>query len=247
MGQRHRSIMSLHKHQTQEEQGPISRNSTVSRTMGHRKSVVLISTRHPKRYLIAFLGILLILGQNWWLPFIGRFLIVTDPISKADALVPLAGEPSRTFFAAQLFMQGYAKWFVVTDMQLPDSYPKHAYVDWVRQTAHDEGVPMELILSARGTASTTYGEAVHLRQLAEEQEWRSLIVVTSPSHTRRTRIIFRSVFDTTQIDVSVFPVEQHRYTPHTWWKIQGGMAETGREYVKMAAYYAGYHAIWPDD
>lgn len=193
--------------------------------------------------ITSFALVLLIVGRQLWLPLIGAALVYEDTLSAADAIVPLAGERLRIPYAAELLHQGYARWFVVTDMavdrrKLGQSF---RYADSVRQDALEAGVPAKDILEAPGEVATTYAEAQALHQLAREQGWRSLMVVTSPYHTHRTRIIFHEIFRDTTIAIQIQAVHPHWYNPDSWWTWAGGRQTTALEYLKLSLYLLGYH------
>jgi uncharacterized SAM-binding protein YcdF (DUF218 family) len=181
----------------------------------------------------------LLLLQRQWLPLIGGFLSVTERPAPADALVPLAGDRSRVVYAADLFRQGYAPWYVVTDMWLGTPDPPVHYAAMVQRQAVSLGVSADRLLVAPGMPSSTYAEAVGLRQLAVEQGWRSLLVVTSPSHARRAGIILQSVFAGTGVYVQVVTVADHWYRAESWWTSPAGRSETALEYAKLLAFFIG--------
>ncbi|MBN1956504.1 MAG: YdcF family protein [Anaerolineae bacterium] len=190
---------------------------------------------------LALLGpVLLILAGPLWLPLLGRFLVVSDPLQPADALVPLAGGRQRVVYGAELFNDGYARWFVATDMLLNVPGVRASYSELVQQEAVWQGVPRERILLLSRVADDTYQEAAFVRELAEEQGWQSLLVVTDPFHTRRARIMFRQVFADSGVSVVIYPVSDHWYQPDSWWKSGDGLRETWMEYSKLALYLVGY-------
>src|SRR5262249_9410540 len=93
----------------------------------------------------AVLGMLV--SRSLWLPLVGEFLVVEDPLQPADALVPLAGERLRITDGAELLKQCYARWFVVTEMQVDprEVGPGVRYSALARQQAIGEGVAAERI------------------------------------------------------------------------------------------------------
>jgi uncharacterized SAM-binding protein YcdF (DUF218 family) len=192
--------------------------------------------------LITLSGLLLLLAltHRLWLPLIGGFLIVADPLQPADAIVPLAGGVERVEYAAKLYHNDYATWFVATSM--PHNMPgiRESYSTLISREAMWHGVPEEAIVQATTLVSTTYQEALVVRDLAQQQEWDTLLVVSSPSHTRRARWIFRDVFADTAIEIRVHPVDDHWYTPAIWWQRQDGLRETWTEYLKLGMYIVGY-------
>jgi len=207
------------------------RRSSTQRSPGRRWVILLVTTAAV---------VTVLLGRSLWLPLIGDFLTVADPLQPADAVVALAGGQARVVYAAQLFEQGYAGWFVATNMPLNVPGVRASYGELVQQEAIWQGVPEERILTAPGTVETTYEEAITVRQLAHEQGWRCLIVVTDPSHTRRARMAFRDVFRDTGIAVIVRPVNEHWYRADSWWRSRDGLRETWTEYLKLLLYVVGY-------
>jgi uncharacterized SAM-binding protein YcdF (DUF218 family) len=197
--------------------------------------------RRPARLglLLLLAALLAVGGRALWLPLVGGALIVSDPLIDTDAVVPLAGEPARADEAAHLFMEGHARWFVPTDMVVADAAPGYRFVDDVVRQVERGGVPPDRILEAPGVADTTYQEVWNIRRLAVGRGWRSLLVVTSPPHTRRAAVIIHDVFRDTSIRVSVRPVPHHWYTPAAWWRTPAGRRETVLEYLKLALYPFG--------
>lgn len=80
-----------------------------------------------------------------------------------------------------------------------------------------------------------------MRRLAQQQGWRSVLVVTHSFHTRRARLAFRDGFRDTGITVAVRPVNEHWYDPGSWWQSHKGLRQTWTEYLKLALHLLGYH------
>jgi uncharacterized SAM-binding protein YcdF (DUF218 family) len=187
----------------------------------------------------------LYISRSYWLPGVGGFLIVTDPLRPVDALVTLAGDPERVAYGAALFNRGYTHDFIVTDMRINAPNSQGEYASWVRSRATQLGVPPDRQFVAPGTVATTYAEANSVRQLAVQRGWQSIMVVTSPFHTRRSRIIFREVFHGTGITIIIKPVDGSWYKADSWWLSRRGRRNTCLEYLKLVLYFVGYHsAIW---
>lgn len=185
--------------------------------------------------------LLLILLRSLWLPLVGGFLIVADPLARADAVVPLGGgERDRVTQAAALVVDGHAGWLVTTDVEMDLPGIRDSWADMVRREAAWQGVPAERIVDAPGLVTTTYGEAVAVRGLMLERGWRSLIVVTDPLHTRRARLVFREVFRDAGIRVIVRPVDAADFTAANWWRSEEGLRYAWTEYLKLVYHLLGY-------
>lgn len=200
--------------------------------------------RAARTVLVVLASVLTLVAlRDRWLAQIGEFLIVADPVQPANAVVPLAGELSRVSDAAELLKRKQAHWFVITDMWVGDPNPTRRYAESVKEMAIERGVPPDQILIAPGVAATTYQEAVNLRQFAQDRHWSSIIVVTSPYHTRRARLILGHVFRDTPVVVAVRPVYDHWYRPEGWWLDEEGREVTLEEYLKLVLFLVGYHEL----
>lgn len=193
--------------------------------------------------VLAVTGAIALLTARLWLAPVGAFLIVGDPLVRADAIVPLAGERVRVSYAARLLEQGSAGSFVITDMWFRERSATYTYAELIRRQASREGVLRSSMIVAPGVVASTAAEALALRSLCQRQRWRSLIVVTSPPHARRARLILREVFAGSGISVAVVPVAPHWYQPDTWWRSWLGWQATLSEYFKLGLYLVGYHRL----
>ena len=132
-------------------------------------------------------------------PCAGRLLVVADPLpASADAIVVLAGSiGDRTLEAARLYGLGLAPQVVVTRETLPPGTTalREAGVDLpetdalTRTALMGLGVPPSAIVTLRRRAQSTASEATTIARWACARGIRRVIVVTSPSHTRRARLV----------------------------------------------------------
>jgi uncharacterized SAM-binding protein YcdF (DUF218 family) len=210
--------------------------------MSRAKMTTLQIGHKTKAAVLAVIAAILILAScQFWLPFIGNFLVVTDPLQPADAIVVLGGGGrERVECGAKLFESDYAPWFIVTNSPLDMPGIQAEYAELMKTEAMWQGVPEEHILVAPGTVKTTYQEALAIRQLVEERGLRSLIVVTDPFHTRRARMAFRAAFRDTGVMLIVQPVNESWYQADLWWQTRDRLRETWTEYVKLLLYVVGY-------
>jgi uncharacterized SAM-binding protein YcdF (DUF218 family) len=216
---------------------------SMSRRRLHKKAPfsLLNNIRANKIVIIIIsLCLLILLSYPIWLPWIGEFLVVRDTLKEADVIVILAGdENERIADGAKLFQQGFASWFVLTDMRLdiPDS--EGYYSNNVKQKAVEQGVLEERILLVPGQVSTTDEEATYLKQFITSNGFDSLIVVTSPFHTRRAQLILKEAFNDDVI-LTMYPAISRKYSAESWWKNPVDRRETFLEYVKILAHLVGF-------
>lgn len=201
---------------------------------------MLFARKHRLIPLFALALAVLLISRSLWLPPIGGFLIVADPLQRADAVVPLGGgERDRVAQAAALVRDGCAGWLVTTNVELDLPGIRDSWAGLVRREALWQGVAAERIVDAPGLVTTTCNEAQAVAGLARARGWRSVIVVTDPLHTRRARVIFREVFRDVGVQVVVRGVKGARYRADTWWRTEEGLRYAWTEYLKLVYAVAG--------
>ena len=164
---------------------------------------------------------------------IGALLIYADPLKEADSVVALSGDTGdRVAEAARLYQKQYASYLFTT-------YTDEPARDALIRAAVIEGIPADRVIVTEMQVSNTVDEARAIKALAKERAQDSLIIITDPFHTLRTRIIFRNVFRGSGIDVQVRPVGGHWYRSTTWWRTAEGRRYTLEEYLKILLYFFG--------
>jgi len=93
------------------------------------------------------------------------------------------------------------------------------------------GVPAAAIQRIE-EADGTIGEAIEILSLARRTGIRSILVVTSKYHTRRSRQIFRWIMGDT-VSVKVIGSSYESFNPALWWKTRSDMRSVIFEYQKL--------------
>jgi uncharacterized SAM-binding protein YcdF (DUF218 family) len=193
---------------------------------------------------IVVLPLLLLAGC----PFAGQYLIVNEPLEKADVLVVLAGaEVERWLEAADLYREGYAPHLLLSpgyEDPLGSElrargirYPRP--IDVHRDAIVQLGVPAQAIEIMPLGYDNTAAEAAGVRAIAPGRGWRRLIVVTSKYHTRRVRFAFERELRDTGIDIQVRGSRYDRATPDRWWSKRSDLRFVISELQKLIAYRLG--------
>ncbi|HEV7377373.1 MAG TPA: YdcF family protein [Pyrinomonadaceae bacterium] len=179
-----------------------------------------------------------------------KALIVESELPQADALVVLSGSSNyreRTRAAAELFMAGRAPKIILTNdneqggwssaEQRNPLFEELEFAELVRA-----GVPAEKIERLTQTVTSTYDEAVLVREYASTQGLRSIIVVTSPYHSRRALWTWRRVFQESGIEIglSAAPTGEQSPSPFSWWWHPRGWSMVAGEYPKLIYYWLHY-------
>jgi len=146
----------------------------------------------------------------------------------------LAGDPARARHAADLYLRGFAKKIYVVrpaEIVLPPE------VDVNRDILLGKGVPRNEIHVFEDGAQNTYAEA-QVALATIPAGIRTVLVVTSPGHIRRARMIFTDVLARREIDVAVVatPDDPH---PEPWWSNQIAARKSAMELIKTVIYALG--------
>jgi uncharacterized SAM-binding protein YcdF (DUF218 family) len=167
----------------------------------------------------------------------GAFLITGDRLKKSDVVVALGGgEEYRVEESVRLINEGYGLWLLLTEPG--EVKPGQGMASgFFRSVAIENGLSPHAILVTDGVQRNTNDEAHAVLKLMEKHHFQSVIVVTDPYHTMRTRMVFRSVFQDSGRTVRVHPVPDHWYRSGTWFFYPMGWEQTIREYLKVAGFY----------
>ena len=149
--------------------------------------------------------------------FAAETWVIDEPAAHADALVVLGDDNfygDRATHAAELFRQGVAPFVVVSGRRLR---PGAGVAELMEHDLIERGVPKEKIEKFTHDADNTREEAEAVGKVAQEQHWKSVVIVTSNYHTRRTRYIYDRVFPK-GIAVSVASARDGDFDPERWWE-----------------------------
>ncbi|BBB48173.1 YdcF family protein [Pelolinea submarina] len=183
---------------------------------------------------LLLLIVALVAGAYILLRAAGAYLIYADELQPADVIVVLSGgTDSRMNEALSLYKEDYAKIIVLTETgEQTEGYEYLNSFD-MRIQLINNGIPSGNIMITDLTVNTTVDEAVAIRDLMRNRQFRSAIVVTDPYHTRRSKLVFNQVFDETGIDVIMHPVRSSWYNSRTWFTSVKGWQFTLLEYAKL--------------
>ena len=175
-----------------------------------------------------------------------RALIVSAPLSSADAIVVLSGSRAyleRTEQAAELYRQGRAPLVLLTNDHTRGGWSSALqtnpyFVDRARDELIKQGVPADNIQTLPGVVASTRDESLILKDYASTHGLRSLLVVTSAYHSRRALHSLRGSFAGTGIIVGLEPAPIGSLTPSAafWWLQLEGWRTVAGEYVKLIYY-----------
>jgi uncharacterized SAM-binding protein YcdF (DUF218 family) len=166
---------------------------------------------------------------------LGSFLIVQDNLHPADLIHPLGGGYDRLDYAVKLYKQGYGHRIFVTGDDDAVIY---------RQYVIAKGTPAENVFPDKSWSTTTYEEALELKEFVERDESiKSLIILGAPYQMRRAEWIFEKVLgDRVRLLFAPVPFETARYKKK-WWADAKSRTSVISEYFKLPYYYLRYSFI----
>lgn len=177
-----------------------------------------------------------------------RSLIVRDEPRTADAVVVLSsriqtdGEMSASALARfasglQDTADGLAPALVLTELRPPNK----SYADAARPLLESFAPQLELVTV--GPVDNTRDEAVRVGELARERGWHHVIVVTSPTHSRRAAAAFRA----TGLEVTSLPATETRYDVQTLKRPRDRLAAFGSAIHERLGYFVYARRGWIRD
>jgi uncharacterized SAM-binding protein YcdF (DUF218 family) len=139
-------------------------------------------------FLFIVVVFIILVHPPWTL--MARLLVVDDRPEKVAVLITLSGDTERDLYAAELYKMGMAPKIIMSGCG-----------SWAKQMATravNAGVKaQDIILEEK--AESTYENAVYSRDIVLKNEFKSAIVVTSPYHMRRSKLVFERVFRNTGV------------------------------------------------
>ena len=123
------------------------------------------------KYVVAFLVVLsaIYLTHPLYLKSLGYFLVVSDPLVKADAIVVLDGDPmdERLLHSVQLWRSGYAP-KVILSAKLAEWQTYEDYPSW-RHARKLKMFPEDTLLVAAHKADSTREEAQYFLRFVRQE------------------------------------------------------------------------------
>jgi uncharacterized SAM-binding protein YcdF (DUF218 family) len=174
-------------------------------------------------------------------PYAGTALVVSAPLSSPDAIVSLASHEWERLPAAAELARRYPRAVVV--LTLPQPVNEFNCHDCFHRTERlmKAGVEMERIQIVPLTERGTFGEAVATRAFVSKHNLKSVLVVTSPYHTRRSLATFRQVLEGAAVSVGVVPASATSPArPPRWWATPYDRAYVRYEWAAVFYYWFRY-------
>lgn len=211
----------------------------------------------PARALFQIIGVVSVFGllsaaaAAMVLP---RILQVEDKLQRADYILPLAGDWHRLIKAAELYKAGYAPAVMLSNSRLRPPTRLHLLREEMgikRQNPREFrkrlmlhlGVPEDVLTAFGDEHISTTEEAKAFQNFLNEHKTGSqagkpqrVILVTSPYHTRRAKMIFEAAMPDTFFMITSPPEGK---IVAQWWRDQRSAKLAVLEGFKFAFYLLG--------
>jgi uncharacterized SAM-binding protein YcdF (DUF218 family) len=171
------------------------------------------------------------------------WLSEADPPQRAEAIIVLGDDLTRVLPGADLYRAGYASRVLLS---APARSPRKLTLEreglavlWFEEAGrtlllrHD--VPDASIETFGKRLTSTVAEARAIAALFPEGN-RTLLVVTSPYHVRRARMIFRDALP--HANIRIVPSRYEKF-PDRWWSERNAAPQVVLECAKIAYYALG--------
>lgn len=184
----------------------------------------------------------------WGMSGLGHWLVVSDPLEHARAIVVLAGHlPFRAKEAALIYRQGWAPEVWVTTPVLPAEEAVLSLLGiqvvgeafYNREVLERLGVPPAAIhLLSEGVQNTVEEMNLIARELGRISGDR-VILVTSKPHSRRVRATWRALVGDSPHGIVRYATEDP-YNPHGWWRRTRDALAVSREVFGLVNVWTGF-------
>jgi uncharacterized SAM-binding protein YcdF (DUF218 family) len=176
---------------------------------------------------------------------VGRWLIVEDPLDKAQAIVVLSGRmPMRAKEAARLYNAGYAPQVWLTRAVEPAASLQEMQIAYIGEDFFNsrvlmhEGVPSSAIRVLEQPINNTADEISVIAGELEREHGTAVIIVTTKAHTRRVRALWKDPSGGRgRAIVRAAPTDP--FAPERWWRSTSDALDVVREILGLLNAWAG--------
>ena len=177
-----------------------------------------------RRFVLALVACALVVLVVVTFRGLGPWLVVNEPLAPSDVIFVTDGQtPQRELEGAALYLDGWAPRIAVTlprDLMSADTRrlsgeptPQERSVQVLRY----RGVPEGAIVRLDRMVDNTEQELQADFDYARAHGFRRVIIVSSPYHTRRIRLMWRSRFEG-EIPALVRATRYEPGDPSRWWR-----------------------------
>lgn len=173
-----------------------------------------------------------------------QFLICEDSLQQADAIFVLSGGGyDRGNEAAAIYKQKYASKIVCTganpmyELRVFGIDTLECNMTAINLRRHQ--IPdSAIVVVPQGTS--TKQEATVIYNYCQKHNFKTIILVSSKLHTRRSKMVFDKENKDQQLKIVVRGAGSSRYNELTWWQTEDGLIAMNTELLKTLYYLIKY-------
>jgi uncharacterized SAM-binding protein YcdF (DUF218 family) len=200
--------------------------------------------RRPGILVLVILLLLVLVGVAVFRN-VGHWLVREDALGRADVIVVLSGGlPYRAQAAAEVFKSGYAPAVWVSRPLGPREELAALGIQFLGEEEYDrrilmrQGVPDSAIRIFPDTIVNTQDEVEEISREMRRDGMHTVIIVTSPQHTRRVRALWsKLVGDNPRVIVRAAPDDP--FDADHWWRTTADVLAVVREAMGLLNVWAG--------
>ena len=196
----------------------------------------------PALVVCGLLPVVVAVAATRWL---GPWLVVAEPLQHGDVIFVTDGQtPQRELEGAALFLEGWAPRVALT-------MPRNTLSEDVRRLAGERppqdrssavlrrrGVPNAAIVRSDRVVDNTLQELQADFDYARAHGFQRVIIVSSPYHTRRIRLIWSSRFER-EIPAVVRATRYESVDPARWWRSRRPLEDVAHEVFGITNFLLG--------
>jgi uncharacterized SAM-binding protein YcdF (DUF218 family) len=201
--------------------------------------------RHFAWAILAALAVGLVVFASIIFLGVGRWLVVEDPLDKAQAIVVLSGRiPMRAQEAARLYNAGYAPQVWLTRANEPAASLQEMHIAYIGEDFFNsrvlmhEGVPSNAIRVLEPRIDNTADELRAIAAELEREKGDTVIIVTTKAHTRRVSTLWKKLSGGRERAI-VRAAPSDPFAPDHWWRATGDALDVVREVLGLLNAWAG--------
>lgn len=178
-------------------------------------------------------------------PPVARFLIVRAEPLRAEVAVVLSGSSvydERVRHGISVFQAGRARSIVLTNDGLRGRWSRRRQtnltsIERAKDAVFDAGIAHDRLVILTSRVDSTYDEAIAVRDFAQQNGVRTVLIITSPYHSRRALWVFRRVLEPeVRVGIDSPPPGSQSPLPSQWWLSKAGWHNVALEYPKLLYY-----------
>jgi uncharacterized SAM-binding protein YcdF (DUF218 family) len=203
------------------------------------------ASRSSVAWIFAIVSLVAIAAIIGLLLNIGRWLVIEDPLEKADAIVVLSGRiPMRALEAARLYQTGWAQQVWLTHPNEPTASLASLDIDDPGEDVYNAlvlkhaGISPADIRTLTPSIDNTVDEVRAIASEAERQNASTVIIVTTKAHTRRVHALWKK-YSSSRARIIVRTPADDTFDPLHWWKTTTDVFDVVREALGMLNIWMG--------